>query len=239
MDIIEVLKLQELEIKRSKLKNKLKNIERNRLDLELKVKKNIEKLNVVKEKIDSKHKDIENLRDFITYKEKLISELEMKKKYSTSRKNFKDTIRLISKYEDEIIKTKTEVSNLEVDTDVMEKEYIKLKSELDPKLAELKHGIAKNENEASNLRKLLLNVKGEIEKQKAKVPKDLFNLYESLKGKFNGLVFADISSGSCEGCGMTYSINELRNLMENIKLCKTKCPYCGRFIYNKGKNPPY
>ena len=100
-------------------------------------------------------------------------------------------------------------------------------------MEEVKGEIEELNSEIKRLEEKIKRVEEEIDSIKEGIPEEELRRFEELKEKFNGLVFADISSGACEGCGMTFSPAEFKELLKNLEPGKTKCPYCGRFIYSK------
>ena len=91
------------------------------------------------------------------------------------------------------------------------------------------------EKEATIYERKIESILREIEEIKSSVPEEELSKFEQLKEKFSGLVFSDISTGACEGCGITYSSAEFKELLSKLKAGQSKCPYCGRFIYNKNE----
>ncbi|MEO2068447.1 MAG: C4-type zinc ribbon domain-containing protein, partial [Desulfurobacteriaceae bacterium] len=102
-----------------------------------------------------------------------------------------------------------------------------------PEIQKLKEEIEEISSEVEILKRKKEKLLKEIEDLKSSIEPSEIERFEQLKNKFNGLVFSDISSGACEGCGMTYSPAEYRELIKNLTPGKSKCPYCGRFIYSR------
>jgi len=87
----------------------------------------------------------------------------------------------------------------------LEEAYKKVKDDVAPQAAVLRDKLDEIEKEIAFLERKLQKVKEEVERIKGRVPERELEEFERLKRKFNGLVFADVSTGACEGCGMTFS----------------------------------
>jgi predicted nucleic acid-binding Zn-ribbon protein len=162
-----------------------------------------------------------------------IEELKKQKEQVKSRDEFKRILRAIAKNEDEIIKTKQKITLLEAEVETLEEAYKKVREDVAPQAAVLKDKLDEVGKEIAFLERKLQRVRKEIERIKERVPSKELEEFERLKRKFNGLVFADVSTGACEGCGMTFSPAEYKELLKSLEPGKSKCPYCGRFIYSK------
>jgi predicted nucleic acid-binding Zn-ribbon protein len=97
----------------------------------------------------------------------------------------------------------------------------------------VKEELEELEKKKASLERKIELLEEEIKVFSSFIPSEELEEFKKLKDKFNGLVFADISTGSCEGCGMTYSSAEFKELLSRLEPGKTKCPYCGRFVYKK------
>ena len=229
----ELLNLQNKEIELIRIETKIKNLEREKEELEKKMDSLKSKILSAQEKLKEKKEAIKELKNFIDYKKERIEELEKQKESAKNREEYKKILRLIAKNEDEIIKTKQQINSLETEAEALEEAYKKVFFNLQPQIETITGELEDLQKDILVLEKKKGNVKAEIEKIKKDIPKEEIEKFEEYKNKFNGLVFSDVSSGSCEGCGMSYSSAEYRELLKNLEPGRSKCPYCGGFIYLK------
>ncbi|WP_457568028.1 zinc ribbon domain-containing protein [Desulfurobacterium sp.] len=228
-----LLNLQNLEISILREKNRLEQLNEKRKKLIASREELKQKLFELEAEIAGIRASIEDLKNFILYKQERLEKLKEQKNHAYNRKSFKEILRQIAKAEDEIIRAKAELTGLQVKLDELE-EKSKEEREL------LRDAIVRVERELSLVKEEIMRQKesiNELEKKAFSVremlPEDVRKEYESLKEKYNGLVLSDISSGSCEGCGMTYSSAEFASILRNLEPGKTRCPYCGRFVITR------
>jgi len=230
-----LLLVQNKEIELLRLKSKLNELleEKQRKEKELEKLEN--SVRAAKNKLEEKKKELKEVKNFISYKKGRIKELKEKKNNLKSRSEYKKLLRDIAKNEDEIIKASQQLAGIEAEIEALKEAYSKVKNDTNPKIKNLHEEIEEIETEIASLTERVKEASQEIETLKKELPEREIELYNRLKEKFTGLVFSDISSGSCEGCGITYSSAEFKELLRKLKPGETKCPYCGRYVYLKKK----
>ena len=235
----ELINLQSLEIelhraeaKRNALLKKLEELEKekSKIDKELSNKKHI---------LEKSLNEVQELKDFILRKKKEKNLLTKLKEDARNREEFKNFLREIAKVEDEIIKSGEKLIEFETETDDLKAEFneiVQLKKTEKERINKLKEEICEN---LEYVQKEIENLKNKIGKIRKEIPENILKEYYNLREKFKGMVFSDISSGSCEACRITFSSAEFSKLTSRLEIGKSRCPYCGRFIYKKGEIPPF
>ncbi|WP_297446384.1 hypothetical protein [Desulfurobacterium sp.] len=225
-----LLELQNVEIEILRERNHLSQLKKRKRDLLKKQEEFRKRLFLLEDRINRVRAEIEDLKNFVLYKQDRLKGLQKQREHATSRKSFKEILRQIAKTEDEIIRANSELARLQVELDELVEE-----SKTERKF--LKEAIEKTEGELKETERSIKEQKERISELENKalsiretLPDDVCREYENLKEKYNGLVFSDISSGVCEGCGMAYSSAEFASLLRELEPGRTRCPYCGRFV---------
>lgn len=228
-----LLKLQQKDIELIRFETRKKELEAEKEKLNDELLRIEEKIGRARGKLDEKKRKLRDLKDFVRYKEERIEDLKRQKRNSRNREEFKRFLRNIAKGEDEVIKTKQQIRGVETEVETLIEAYLKVKKQLEPDLKEIGEKAEEIEREMAIYMTKIENTLNDIAKIKSSIPEENLREFERLKAKFGGLVFSDISSGACEGCGITYSSAEFKELLSNLKNGQSKCPYCGRFIYKR------
>ena len=227
----EILELQNHEIELLRICAKIEERKKTIKELKKELSKIERGIKDTEEKLNSKKTQLDSVKKFISKKEKELEELKKLKEKAESKAEFKKLLREIAKCEDEIIKASQELANLEAEVEVLKEGYKRVLELSSPRKKEINENIEEIEKEIQLLEKKKLKVEEKIAELKELVGSDEIQRFEEYKKKFNGLVFADVSSGSCEGCGIKFSNVEFKELVKNMVPGRTKCPYCGRFVY--------
>ena len=229
----ELLRLQKREVELVRVKTKIKDLEREKSEIAVRLESLVKKIESARAKLKEKENSITDIKNFIKHKEAVVEELKKKKEEATTREEFKRILRAIAKEEDEVIKARQRLTKLEIEAEALADAHAKVLNQFQPEVELLKEKLLEVEGEIKLVEKKSCRLKEEIDRIKSLVPEEELKRFEQLKDRFSGLVFADITSGSCEGCGMTYSSAEFKEILRKLQPGRTKCPYCGRFIYIK------
>ena len=224
-----VIKKRQLEVKIREKKKAIEDIKNSILEKQRLIQKLGEKLKQYQEKIREYKEKAKILRD----------KLERLKKERDNIKNperFKMLTREISKIEKSLLEIQENIIYFEGEYDEIKESYQstygdfeKIKKEKEIIIQFLKDELKKLEEDYKKINELLEKLKQEI---KGKNP-HYIEVFDSYKDLYGDLVFSDISDGVCEGCGMKYSAVEFMEILRKLQFGKSRCPYCGRFIYVK------
>ncbi len=230
-----LLELQSKEVERIRTETRLNSLKRELSLLQANLEQKMERKKELLDFVAKKKSEIKDVKDFINHKKGLLEELKKRKEYASSRNEYKEILRKIAKIEDEIIKKRKKLVELEEELEdfLVEKE-IKLR-EIEQEISQIDSDISMISKKISQSEELLEKLAEQIDNIKGELPEEVVREYEALKERYNGLVFSDISSGACDGCGMHYSSAEYDKLLKELKLGQSRCPYCGRFIFVKVK----
>ena len=192
-------------------------------------------------------------KQLLTGEEKLLTELQMKRKAKEVDLETKEG--MIKKYQVQLYQIKTnkeyqslqkEIETLKADGSVLEEEILTIMENVDQKkgdLARQKEILGATEAELAREEKKMAEEIAAIEKELAslqekrkslipEVERKLFEQYDRVLAGKEGLAFVPIEGNSCGGCHMNLPpqvINEVQ-LQERIIVCEN----CSRILYDRG-----
>ncbi len=230
----QIVLLQNLEIELIRENVKLNDLKERRKELKEQIEEFEEKLSFLKLSLKEKENRVRDLENFIEYKKERLKEFSSKRDGVGSRKEFKELLRQIAKTEDDIIRANEEIEKLKPAFEEDRKKVGKEIEEIEANLSVLSNHSKVLKDEICKRKEKVVEIEKELSSLREEVDHEILHFYDSYKDRYRGLVFSDVSSGSCEGCGMTFSPAEFRGVIKEIEKGKiAKCPYCGRFLFNK------
>ncbi len=171
---------------------------------------------------------ISDIEFTIEAEEKVLDDLEKKKEYIKTDREYKAYLKERAKKEDTILKLAYEVDSLKEELENLKKSLLKKRKEYEEKIGELEEEMEDIEYEKKYAIGKISKIEEEIETLKKKLSSETLNFYDRYKEHYEGKVVAFIDDGACSVCSMTIPG---KIYSEIIKGKEGKCPNCGRWIF--------
>lgn len=229
-DQIDILvKLQNVESKKSFLSNKLSEVPKKLSDIENRltefektVKEESDNLDDLKKRYRSYESDLQTREASIKKSREKLHYAKNNKEYQMSLKEIEELREKTSRIEDDILESLDTIEKLEESITIKKREFDDLKSSVEKE----KEKILEEEGVFSKQLEELDEQSRAIQEQ---MDSYLLNRFNNLKEKGMGVAIAPVKKAVCQGCHMNIP-PQMYNELQRYDSMK-QCPYCQRIIY--------
>ncbi|MDL1969942.1 MAG: C4-type zinc ribbon domain-containing protein [Candidatus Desulfofervidaceae bacterium] len=230
--LLNLIKLQELDLQITQISQKMKTEPEALLTLKQELAKAQEELAEAQKELAEKEKikkdaewELEECENRIKKSKQKMLEVKTNKEYQALLTEIDELEKMSSEWEEKILVALEEIEKAKKNVAEREKKV----KELEQRLSEAKKRL---ESAFTNLKKELVELRKKREEMVQTVPEDLLRRYDFIRERRNGRAVVAVDAEVCEGCNMHIPPQQYNELLRSDKFMT--CPTCQRIIYWKG-----